>query len=195
MKSFQTYLAELNRVYEFRVKIAGIDLDKDVMDRVKHALETYQIESIGAPKRMPIQEHAEFMKLGACECAVFEVSLHYPVTVDQLRQVISERARLNAEWVCVKTKNQMDFNEEFESHGKDHEGALLANDELKADKSGQELAGTNRVSSLIKELESRKFEFAAKGEEKVRTLNDEPPGDTSPIGTTQNKIPSPVKGR
>jgi hypothetical protein len=195
MKSFQTYLAELNRVYEFRVKIAGVNLDKEVMDRVKHALETYQVESVGAPKRMPIQEHAEFMKLGACECSMFEVALRYPVTVDQLRQVISERARLNAEWVCVKTKNQMDFNEEFEAQGKDQEGALLTDDELKADKSGQELAGTNRVSSLIKELESRKYEFAEKSKEKGHTLNDEPQGNTSPVGTKQNKIPSPAKGQ
>lgn len=195
MKSFQNYLAELNRIYEFRVKIAGIDLDKEVMDRVKHALETYQVESIGAVKRMPIQEHAEFMKLGPCECSVFEVSLRYPTTTDQLRQVISERARLNADWVCVKTKNQMDYNEEFEAHGKDHEGAVLTDDKLADEQGGQELVAGNRLSGLFKELETRKYEFAEKSKEAGKTLNDEPQGTTSPVGTKQNKIPSPTKGR
>ena len=195
MKSFQSYLADVNHVYEFRIKIAGVDLDKPAMDRIKHALETYQIESSGAAKRLPVQEHAEFPRMGPCECHMFEVALHYPVTVDQLRQTIQARAMLNPEWICVKTKNQADFNDEFESHGKDHTGALLTDTVLADDKSGQELAGEKRLSSLLKELESHKQEFAADSKEKGRTLNDEPQGKASPVGSHQNKISSPVKGK
>ena len=126
---------------------------------------------------------------------MFEVALRYPTTTDQLRQVISERARLNADWVCVKTKNQAEYNEEFEAHGKDHEGALLADDKLADEAGGQELVAGTRVTGLLKELETRKYEFAEKSKETCKTLNDEPLGTVSPVGTKQNKIPSPVKGR
>ena len=66
---------------------------------------------------------------------------------------------------------------------------------LADEKGGQDLVAGARASSLLKELETRKYEFAEKSKEKGKTLNDEPQGTTSPVGTKQNKIPSPVKGR
>lgn len=194
MKPYQQYVFELNKVYEYRVKIAGTNPTGEVMERIKNALDAYQIETVTTAKSMPIQEHRDFPKLGACECWIFEVSIKYPTTANQLRQLIKERAGINADCVCVYGKNEDNFNEEFESHGKDHEGSLLEQPEMKADEGGQELVGKARTDSLLKELTARTYEFAENSKEAGKTTNSIPTGDKSPVGSTQVKLPTPPKG-
>lgn len=186
MKPFQSYIFELNKPYEFRIKMATIN-PKNVMEQIKNALDTWQLESVSAVKSLPIQEHREFPQWGPCECWTFDVKVAYPTNSVQIRQTIKERAQLNPDWICVRNLNEANDTDEAEARGKDHEGALLDETELKADPEGQALAGQARIGSLLKELESRKFEFAAEGD-KTGVMATDKTGDTSPIGTHQNKM-------
>lgn len=198
MKSFQNYFYEAKKTFEFRVKIAATEgLDAGVQKRIREALEAFKVESITAPKRLPIQEHRDFPKVGPCECYIIDVEVNYPTIPEQIRQLVIERCCVKADCVCVYNKDQYEMNEEFEAHGKDHEGALLNDDTLKADPDGQAVAGQVRVGSLLKELEkhTRQYEFAQDSKEAGKTTADLPQGDKSPVGSTQNKIPSPVKGQ
>ena len=194
MKNYQQYVFELNKTYEYQVKIAGTNPQGEVMERIKNALNAYQVETVSNPKSMPIQEHREFPKMGACECWIFEVTIKYPTTSQQLRQMIKERAGINADCVCVWPKNQYEFNEEFEAYGKDHEGALLDQPELKAAEGGQELVGQARSTGLLKELGARTYEFAAKSEADGKVMDVSPTASNSPVGSTQVKLPTPPKG-
>jgi hypothetical protein len=187
MKAFQSYIFELNKPYEFRIKLATIEPKGEVMDRIKHALETYQLESVSPVKSLPIMEHREFPQWGACECWQFDVKVTYPATTVQIRQTIKERAMLNPDWICVRNLNEAVDTEEAEGLGQGNTGAILTDAELKATEGGQELSGQVRVGSLLKELESRKFEFAAEGE-KSGAMSTEGVGTTSPVGTTQNTV-------
>jgi hypothetical protein len=187
MKPFQSYIAELNKPYEFRIKLATVNPKGEVMDRIKAALETYQLESVSAVKSLPIQEHREFPQWGPCECWMFDIKVAYPTTVPQIRQTIKERAQLNPDWIVVRNLHEAEFTEEAEQAGKDHTGALLDETELKDAPGAQELAGQSRISSLIKELESRKYEFAAT-EKATGVMSTESVGTTSPVGTNQNKV-------
>jgi hypothetical protein len=195
MKSFQTYIYELNKPSEFRIKLAGINPTGPVMDSIKNALEAYQLESVSTVKSLPIQEHREFPQWGGpCEAYQFDVKLAYPTTSIAVRQLIKERAQINVDWICVRNLNEEEYTEEAEQRGKDHTGALLDEEELKADKGGQELAGQSRIGSLLKELESRKFDFAQDSNEAGKTTNDLPQGNVSPEGTKQNTIYRKPKG-
>ena len=194
MKPYQEYIASLNKVYEYRVKIAGTNPKGEVMERIKHAVDAYEVDTVSSPKSVPIQEHRDFPKLGPCECWTFEIAVKYPTTANQIRQLIKERAGINPDCVCVWPKNQRDFNEEFEAHGKDHEGALLDQPELKADEGGQELVGQARRDSMLKELSSRSYEFAAKSEADGKVMDASPAGTDSPVGSKQVKLPTPPKG-
>jgi len=194
MKPYQEYIASLNKVHEYKVKIAGTNPTGEVMERIKHAVDAYEVDTVTAPKSMPIQEHRDFPKMGPCECWTFEVAVKYPTTANQIRQLIKERAGINADCVCVYEKNAYEFNEEFEAHGKDHEGALLADPDLKDEAGAQDLVGQSRKDSLLKELGSRTYEFAAKEKTNSKTTNQEPTSAKSPVGSTQNKIPTPPKG-
>ena len=137
MKAFQSYIYEINKPYEFRIKLATVNPTGDVMDRIKSALDTYQLESVSAVKSIPIQEHKEFPQWGPCECWQFDIKVAYPVTVPQIRQTIKERAQLNPDWICVRNLNEAIGTDEAEAIGKDHVGALLDETELKDDPEGQ----------------------------------------------------------
>ena len=196
MKSFQSYFYEAKKIFEFRIKIAAENgLDKDCEQRIKTALEAFKVETVSAPKRLPIQEHRDFPKVGPCECYIIDVGLGYPTIPEQVRQLVIERCGIKADCVCVFPVGQYEQNEEFEAHGKDHEGALLDEETLQDEKGAQDLVGGARKESLVKELSkhTRKYEFAAK--EKNLGVIAEPTGNKSPVGSRQNKIPSPVKGR
>ena len=172
MQSFQTYVAQLNKVYEFRVKIAGVEPTGEVMDRIRSALDTYQVENISTPKRLPIQEHREFPKWGPCECYLMEVSVAYPTTTAQMAQIISTRGQIDPECICVYTRDQME-QEDMVQERIDNQGAVLAEPEYKTEAQG-DIAGQGRVSSLMKELSARTYEFAAKSEADGKTTNDIP---------------------
>ena len=188
MKNLQTYFFESSKLFEFKIKLANYQATADVVDRIKNAVDAYCVETISKPKRLPIQEHREFPQWGPCESWQFDVKLAYPTNTVQIRQALKERAQLNPDWMHVRNLLEADMTDEAEARGKDHEGALLDEEELKADEGGQELAGQARIGSLLKELESRKYDVAGKESADRKTTNDVPQNNTSPVGTKQNTI-------
>ena len=193
MQNLQDYIFQLNKTYEYRVKIAGVNPKGAVMERIKNALDVYEVDTISTARSIPIQEHRDFPKMGPCEAWVFEVTVKYPTTTALLRQMIKERAGVNPECVCVYTKDEDDRNEAAEARGKDRTGALLTDAELKADEGGQERVGQARTDSMLKELTKGK---APGLETRPAALKAQAPAETkSPVGSTQNKIPDPYKGR
>jgi hypothetical protein len=200
MKPFQEYIAQLNHPHSFRIKMATVD-PKTVMEQIKNALNTWQLESVGAVQSMPIQEHREFPQWGPCECWTFDVTVAYPTTTVQIRQTMLERAQLNPDWICVRNLNEAEYTDEAEMAGKDHEGALLDETELKDAPGAQELVGQKRIMSFMQQLETREYEIA--GSDKTdgnrvvttgKTTNDGPTGTVAPVGSTQNKIYRKPKG-
>jgi len=204
LKNFQTYIFELSKPSEFRIKLAGINPVGEVMDKIKAALETFQLESISAVKSHPIQEHREFPNWGGpCECWQFDVKLAYPTTNIVIMQTLKERAQLNPNWINVRNLNEANYTDEAENLGKDQTGALLDEPELKDVPGAQSLVGHGRITSLIAELEkhTRKFEVAGNdltdGDKVVttgKTTNDLPQGDVAPVGTKQNTVYRGTKG-
>jgi hypothetical protein len=183
----------MNHVYEFNVKLAGCDMTTEMKDRWKSALEAYSVESIGKYKRLPIQEHADFPSHGPCECNMLEVAVKYPVVTDQLAQIIAEKLGIARNSVIVRTRGQEENMVPTAEPKKSKDGSVLTNPELEAADGAQALVGQSRKDSMLKELETRKYEFAAKAD--TAKAPDMPPGNKSPVGSTQNKIPTPVKGK
>ena len=193
MKPFTQYLQELNRDYDFSIKIAGCDFTTEMQARLKSALDIYSLESMGKPKSLPIQEHIDFPGQGPCECNIIDVCVKYPVISDQLAQVVAEKLSIPRKNVIVRTKGQEEASMPAAGPVKSEDGSILNNPKLEQADGAQELVGELRKESMLKELESRKYEFAATApkakEEKISM------GNISPVGTKQNKIPSPVKGK
>lgn len=190
MKSFQTYIFELSRPSEFRIKLAGVNPKGEMLTRIKNALEAYQLESISAIKSLPIQEHREFPQWGGpCEAWQFDIKVAYPTTTVAMMQVIKERAGINPDWVHVRNLQEANYTDEAEKRNKDRKKPLIGDDVLEDEPGAQDYAGQKRISNLLKELESRKFEYAKDSKESGKTTNDLPMGEVAPVNTKQNKTP------
>lgn len=181
MKSLHDYIAERNTTYNFKVKCAKKN-PSDVMEQIKNALDAYELVSISKPKSMPVAEHVEFPKAGACECWQFDVEVAYPVTSVQIGQILRERAGLSPDMCSVHSKDTAEQTEAAEAHGKDHKGALLTDENLKDEPGAQDLVGEKRTTSLLKELEKNSVKVAEKTA-KGKTTNDLPEGTKSPVGS------------
>lgn len=196
MKPFSEYLFHARKVYEFRLKLADIDMSEVNLSRIKNALEAYGVESMSKPKRLPIQEHADFPRVGPCECHIVDIVLKYPTTTEQLTHIVAERALLDRARVCVKTKDADEIIVDAETKDRDRETALLSDTDLKDEAGSQELVGQKRVTGLINELEKMTLKHKIAGNEGPASSSEEmPQGKMSPVGSRQNKIPSPVKGK
>jgi hypothetical protein len=188
MKKFQAYFFEAGKLFEFRVKLAGIDPKGEVMERIKNALNTYEVETIGKVKRLPIQEHRDFSRAGPVEVYQFDVAVRYPTITEQIRQLIIQRAMISGENICVYTKAQME--QEELNVAEESKGAVLEQEELTAE-SGQDLVGEKRLTSFLKELETKKHDIAGKEKAAGKTTNEIPQGTESPVGSTKVAKPEP----
>jgi hypothetical protein len=202
---YQNYFYNAKKLYEFRIKVANVDItNKAVMEAIKNALNAYEVESISAPKRLPIQEHKDFGNLGPCEVYVVDVAVNYPTICEQVRQLVINRAMVPNNCVCVETLNQAEQEDQVNAtileQGAD--GPIIENPELKDAPGGQEIAGQKRVDSLLKDLAkrpqmSRAYDIDGtdttiggdKQSSYGKTTNDVPMGNDSPIDSKhQNKI-------
>lgn len=189
MKPFTEYLAANNRIYEFVIRLAGCDQNRDMKNKIKAGLDIYSVNSINLARRLPIQEHRDFVGLGACEVHVFELGLKYPTITPQIRQIVAEKLGVPLNQVVVRTKlEEAEFDYTPIEPAKAKDGSVLNNSELEAT-SAQHLVGSKRVDSMLKELQSRRMQFVAT--EKHAAEPAMPTNTTSPVGSKQNKIPSP----
>ena len=200
---YQNYFYNAKKLYEFRIRVANVDItNKTVMEAIKNALNAYEVESISAPKRLPIQEHKDFGNLGPCEVYVVDVAVNYPTICEQVRQLVINRAMVPNHCVCVETLNQAEQEDQVNAtileQGAD--GPIIENPELKDVPGGQEIAGQRRVDSLLKDLAkrpqmSRAYEVSGtdttiggdKNPSYGKTTNDVPMGDKSPM-SAQNYV-------
>lgn len=200
MKSYKEYLTESKRTYQFRIKVANCDLNSEMLDKLEHALGQFDLVDISKPKSLPITRSPEFAKMGPVERQIVDVELNYPATQTGLRQVVHSHTSIPLECIVVTTK----LEDEMDPHpvSQHEEGPVLQNEELPTVEGAQDHVGFKRVDSLLKELTSDKHEpesvepgKSAPKEKKAATTSDLPQGNISPVGSKQNKIPSPTKGR
>lgn len=191
MKPFTEYLIDVKPKYEFVVRVAGCDTVKELKDRAIAGLSMYVVESSTDPKRLPIQEHADFPGLGACEVHMFEVTLKYPTITEQVAAIVAENLGISRKTVLVRTKKEDQLREIPAVNKTAKNDSLLNNTEMEAE-SAQDLVGHKRIDSMLKELQSRRYEFAQQAE--AAKSVDLPQGVKSPVGSNPVKHSTP-KGK
>lgn len=175
MKSFQEYLTESKKVYEFKVKLAG-DYEK-AGDKIKSALAQYKVEKCSAGKRLPIAEtHADFPEVRNTNVTIFDICTAYPTTSQVVRAAIAEKCGCSQDMVRVRTP--LEEAEIALNHANDEKtGDALLGKDYQDNKEGQNLVGEKHKLSLIKELSKIKH-----GGEQVKGYNDQLLADKVPVG-------------
>jgi hypothetical protein len=198
MKNFLTYLSEVQKTYEFRIKIANCD-PKDKLDGLKVGLAQYAVESVGAPKRLPIKANdIDFPAIPNCEVFLMDAVLKYPVNDVQLRAIVAERLGCPIANVVVVPASHPEEIWRWDLEGNElrefKQGENVLTQPLPEANADQKAASKfySEAGTILKELNKMpKFEIA--GDDKTiggekdpsygKTTNEIPQGEVTPIGS------------
>jgi hypothetical protein len=204
MKSFQEHLTESKKTYPFTVKLCGA-LPESVDKQMKSAMSKYVVNKLSKGKTTPIQSNPlDFPGQQNSEVHVFEVDLAYPTTSAVLTELLADKLSVSASRIRVRTLGEMAEIALNLQHNEPTKESVLDKD-YEVDTSSQELVGQKRVVNFLKELGKTPAEYtqvkdaneqllAKSAHKETAESMDEPKVGVSPLGSTQNKIPSP-KGK
>ena len=188
MKNFKDYLTESKKQWPFRVKIAG-PVSSDQEKTLKGLLERFTIANFRKVKTTPVQQlPLDFPQVKNCEVTIFEVTLDYPTTPQELVEYISTNLGVNKQNLVVR--NPSEPSEEYQSEEKKEEKTALLDDPTYAEAGNpkfEDYYGDKYNSGFVKELNDLlKLERKARGEqiptEGAAKYNvDSPANDKSPL--------------
>jgi len=168
MKTFLNYLSESAsaKKYPFRVKVAG-EFTAEQESKLQSMLERFKVDSFKKVGVTPIQQFPlDFPQIRNCEVSIFEVSLDYPTTQQELTEYISSGLGINKGNLAVRRPGEP--SEEYQTPVEKREGALLDDPDYKEAGSPQfeDYYGDKYNSGFVKELNDLlKLQRKARGEE------------------------------
>lgn len=168
MKNFKEYLQEstLQKKYEFRVKVAG-DFTNEQESKLKTMLERFQVNAFKKVGVTPIQAlPLDFPQVKNCEVNIYEVSLDYPTTQQELTEYLSSGLEVSRQRLVVRRPGEP--SEEYQNEEPKREGALLNDPDYKESPNAQfeDFYGDKYNTGFVKELNDLlKLERKARGEE------------------------------
>lgn len=197
MKNFLDYLTEVDKTYEFRIKLANVDVS-ECLDRLRNALDAYGLTDLGEAKRLPIQANdIDFPSMPNVEVHLMDAVLKYPVNDAQLRAIISERAGIPASQVFVVSPNNPEEIWRWNLEGNEIKEYVQGDAELVKDlpaATAEQKAASkfySEAGSFLKEL--KEVESKIEGNDNTiggeanpahgKTTTDLPTGDASPVGS------------
>ena len=106
MKAFDQYLAEADKEYAFRLRVAT-DLEEGVMDKIENRLKKYEAFSISTPKKTMFQASPPgFAHLPGAELNIVDFKTRQAVAPHVLQQDIIEASDLPESQVRVNNANE-----------------------------------------------------------------------------------------
>ena len=190
MKNFKEYLSESTKRYDFKVKIAG-EMTTEQEDAMKRALGRFTtadtLSSIKKTKT-PIQSvPLDFPQVKNCEVNIYEVTLDYPTTTQELTEFLTVELGVSKQNLVVRRPGEP--SEEYQTQIEPREGALLDDPDYKEAGSPQfeDYYGDKYNTGFVKELNDiLKLQRKERGEVIPETAaakfsTDTPANTTSPV--------------
>jgi hypothetical protein len=167
MKNFKEYLAESTKEkkHDFRVKVAG-DFTAEQESKLKSMLERFQVSGFKKVGTTPIQQFPlDFPQVRNCDVKIFEVTLDYPTTQQELTEYLAFGLGVSKQRLVVRRPGEP--SEEYQEVAEKREGALLNDPDYKESPNAnfEDFYGTKYNSGFVKELNDLlKLERKARGE-------------------------------
>jgi len=119
MYGFKKYLAEATKQYDFIIKVAG-ELDEKFENKLETSLGKFDVANMSSGKKTPIQSlPLDFPEYKNMEVTVYEVTLNYPTTQNELRQFIANSLQLDINKLRVRKPGEP--YEEYQANQSDEE--------------------------------------------------------------------------
>ncbi len=194
MKTFAEYLTESKHTYDYRIKIVG-DLPSGFIGAFKEKLKQFDVISMSEPKKTPVQKSLpDFPKYPNESVTFMDVTFNYPATPPQIEQ-IAQLLGFDPNRVIMQDKKYADsVDEEVSKQDKENKNLLTDTNYPAPDAEQKKLkkdysAAPKEHEVVVQNAYKSSFTVAGGKTPPAVTSNDFPMGQTSPVGTKQNKIP------
>lgn len=198
MKNFKDYLAESQRVYDYRIKLVG-DVPADFVRALKEKLDQFDPVKFGDLKQTPVQLNpADFPNYPNERVSSMDVSFRYPAIEPQIQQIVQilggdpNRVRM----LTVPYENSMaEEKAEIDDQNKD----LLTDTDYPAPNKEQKALSKDYATgpydhAVLKNAYRSDFTVAGGKTPPAQTTNDLPMGTKSPMSTVKRPA-RPATGR
>lgn len=191
MKSFIQYLTESRKQFKFTIKLA-FKPSSDQVDKIEKALDKFDLVSLSSAKSLPIKKvDPHFPKISSPETYALETVVNYPASAFMIQNVLKQLGMDTESVAVVGTDHDISVAGDEDTREKNLEDAPLLLRELEPGNSkANELSGDDYNKKLVKNSLTKKIKVG--NTPPAKTTNDFPMGDTSPVGSTKNKLPKVV---
>jgi pyruvate/2-oxoglutarate dehydrogenase complex dihydrolipoamide acyltransferase (E2) component len=197
MKNFQEYLAESERTYRYRVKIAG-DVDPGMIKALKEKLAQFDPVKIGAVKTTPIQaKPADFPAHANESVSSMDCEFRYPAIEPQVQQ-IAQLLGLDPNRIRLLTTAYEDSVAEEKEKVEEQNKDLLTDTDYPAPDAEQQALSADYSANpyehaVLKNAYRSTYTVAGGKTPPAKTTNDLPMGNDSPM-TQVKRPPRPATG-
>ena len=200
MSTFQDYLTEAVKSYDYKIKIAGAskDIDKNALET---ALQKFDLASMSAGKTTPIMTlPLDFPALSNESVTIFDVTTNYPESPRVMHEYLSDLLRIPMTHMVVRKPGEPteEYQDEMQVAKKSEFANKLDSVETKFQEhpvKGEEHYGDKHNMSLLKELlkdKEDRYEITKGTDNKVGNVM--PSEDDKKAGSPIHTGPGPVKG-
>ena len=197
MKSFQQYIVEGRKTFDYRIKIVG-DVPAEFSRQFREALKKFDPENIGQDRKTPVMSRpTDFPAFPNESVTMMDVTFRYPATPPQIEQ-IAKLLGLETDRIVI---HQRDYDEAMDREllGIDQQRDLLVNTDLGRPTAQQkqlskDYAAVGVDKAVVKNSAADATWTVAGGKTpSAETTNDLPMGVNSPM-TTVKRPPRPATG-
>ena len=198
MKKFNEYLAESQRVYNYRIKIVG-DVPSGFVKALEEKLKQFDPAKISDVKTTPVQLNpAEFPAYSNERVSHMDCEFRYPAIEPQIQQ-IAQLLGLDPNRIRMLTVPYEDsMNKERVDVEEQNQDLLTDTDYPAPNKEQRALSKDYSTGpydhAVLKNAYRSNFEIAGGKTPPATTTNDLPMGDTSPMSTIKRPA-RPLTGR
>jgi len=197
MSTFQDYLTESTKSYDYKIKIAGDpkDIDKNALET---ALQKFDLASMSAGKSTPIMTlPLDFPRLSNESVTIFDVTTNYPESPRVMHEYLSDLLRIPMTHMVVRKPGEPteQYQDDMQVAKKSEYANKLHDIEYKdAPKvNPDEHTGTKYNMGLLKELLKDREVNKDAPKEKENAMSKEEVGTSSPLTKSTNPHPDPKR--
>jgi hypothetical protein len=197
MKPFAHYLAESERVYTYRIKLAG-DVPAGFERGMREKLSQFDVVKMSSPRVTPVREVIpDFPAFKNERVTTIDIDTRYPAIEPQIKQ-LAQLMGIDPNRVVMNTRNYEESmtreNDEIEQENKD----LLADTDYPGDTAEQRALKKDYATgpydhAVLKNAYRSDFTIAGGRTPPAKTTNELPQGVKSPMSNIKRR-PKPATG-
>ena len=197
MSTFQKYLTESAKSYDYKIKIVG-EIDKDFTTKIETALAKFEVAKMSAGKKTPIHTlPLDFPALSNESVTIFDVTTNYPASAREMKEYLGVHLNIPQTHIVVRKpgepteeyQEQMQVATQSEYKNKLMDIEYKDSPEVNAEDFHSSKANMSLLKELLKDREENKD--IPKEKENITTKEDE--SAMSPLTKSTNPHPDPKR--